>query len=45
MCLLLKVVFPAYSSFSVTVVVELLVNKPLLNVVSNETNKDVRMYT
>ena len=25
--------------------VELLVNKPLLNVVSNETNKDVHMYT
>ena len=25
--------------------VELLVNKPLLNVVSNEMNKDVRMYT
>ena len=26
------------------VTVELLVNKPLLNIVLNETNKDVRMY-
>ena len=33
--------FPVHLHFFV----ELLVNKPLLNEVSNETNKDVRMYT